>query len=237
MIAILLLLIINLAESSFSRPQADKILVFYETAGYKHTSIPAGVRAIRKLGEEFKFRVDTSSDSRVFRSADLRSYAAVVFLNTSGDMLDSLEQIEFESYIRSGGGYMGIHGASASEYDWPWYGKLVGAVFDGHPKIQQAVFQVRSENHPAVKHLPSSWRIKEELYNFKNISLDIHVILTVDESSYQGGTNGVYHPMAWYQEFEGGRSFYTALGHAGERYADPLFLTHILEGIRYAMNR
>lgn len=186
---------------------------------------------------EHKFQVDTSSNSAVFNKESLKKYNAVVFLSTSGDMLDSIQQFNFENYIRSGGGFMGIHGASAGEYGWPWYGKLVGAVFNGHPVQQQATFMVTDRRHSSTRHLPLLWNIKEELYNFKNINPDIKVLLTVDESSYKGGTNGNYHPMAWHHKFEGGRSFYTALGHADDKYNEPLFLKHILEGIRYAMGR
>lgn len=212
-----------------------KILLFYKTAAYKHASIPAGIAAIIKLGQEFKFQTDTSSDSNLFTIENLKNYNAVVFLSTSGDMLDSLQQRSFENYICTGGGYMGIHGASAGGYNWPWYGKLVGAIFNGHPVQQFATFKVIDRKNQATRHLPESWNIKEELYNFKNISNDIQVLISVDESTYKGGTNGSFHPMAWYRKFEGGRSFYTALGHADEKYTNPLFLKHILEGIRYAM--
>jgi type 1 glutamine amidotransferase len=229
----LILFALTISADADTKPK--RILVFYKTAAYKHLSIPAGITAITKLGRENNFEVDTSSNSSVFDLNNLKNYNAIVFLSTSGDMLDDHQQSQFEQYIRSGGGFMGIHGASAGEYDWTWYGQLVGAVFDGHPVQQNATFKVIDKKHPSTRHLPSKWNIKEELYNFKNISPNIKVLLTVDESSYQGGTNGVFHPMAWYHEFDGGRSFYTALGHADDKYTNPLFLKHILEGIRYAM--
>lgn len=234
--SLLFLIFSILAEvKAYSAPK--RILLFFKTAAFKHLSIPSGIAAISKLGLEHKFQVDTSSNAAVFNKESLKRYNAVVFLSTSGDMLDSLQQLNFENYIHSGGGFMGIHGASAGEYGWPWYGKLVGAVFNGHPLQQQATFMVNDHRHSSTRHLPLLWNIKEELYNFKNINPDIKVLLTVDESSYKGGTNGNYHPMAWYHKFEGGRSFYTALGHADDKYNEPLFLKHILEGIRYAMGR
>ncbi len=238
-IMLMFLLLFSSAFTSDLQAQkhSKKILIFYKTAAYKHASIPAGIAAISKLGQEFKFQTDTSSDSNLFTPENLKSYDAVVFLSTSGDMLNSLQQSAFENYIHAGGGYMGIHGASAGGYNWPWYGKLVGAIFNGHPVQQFATFKVIDRKNRASRHLPASWNIKEELYNFKSISADIRVLITVDESTYTGGTNGSYHPMAWYREFEGGRSFYTALGHADEKYTNPLFLRHILEGIRYAMGR
>lgn len=232
---ILIVFIWNSSYELNAQSHKRKILVFYKTAAYKHTSIPAGIATITKLATENRFQADTSSNAELFTKDNLKKYDAVVFLSTSGDMLNDTQQNAFESYIRSGGGYMGIHGASAGEYEWPWYGKLVGAVFNGHPKQQFANFKVINRKSRATRHLPETWNIMEELYNFKSISENIHVLITVDESSYNGGTNGDYHPMAWYQDFEGGRSFYTALGHADEKYAEPLFLKHILEGIRYAM--
>jgi type 1 glutamine amidotransferase len=234
--SLIFLIFSNLAEIK-AYPAPKRILVFYKTAAFKHLSIPSGIAAISKLGLEHKFQVDTSSNAAVFIKESLQKYNAVVFLSTSGDMLDSLQQLNFEDYIHSGGGFMGIHGASAGEYGWPWYGRLVGAIFNGHPVQQQATFNVVDQRHPSTRHLPLKWNIKEELYNFKNINPDIKVLLTVDESSYKGGTNGNYHPMAWYHKFEGGRAFYTALGHADDKYSEPLFLKHILEGIRYSMGR
>lgn len=231
------LILITLNNWADAAPKPKRILVFYKTAAYKHLSIPTGITAITKLGKENKFQVDTSSNSTVFDLKNLKNYHAVVFLSTSGDMLDDYQQSQFEQYIRSGGGFVGIHGASAGEYEWPWYGKLVGAVFDGHPVQQNATFKVIDKKHPSTRNFPSEWNMKEELYNFKNINPNIKVLLTVDESSYKGGTNGSFHPMAWYHEFDGGRSFYTALGHADDKYSNPLFLKHILEGIRYAMSK
>lgn len=235
--SILIVLIVGFFAEARAAHPPKKILLFYKTAAYKHLSIPSGIAAITKLGEKNKFQVDTSSNASVFNQESLKKYNAVVFLSTSGDMLDSIQQLNFENYIHSGGGFMGIHGASAGEYAWPWYGKLLGAVFNGHPAQQQAVFRVVDSKHPSTRHIPLFWTIKEELYNFKNINPAIHVLLTVDESSYKGGTNGAYHPMAWHHKFEGGRAFYTALGHADDKYIDPIFLKHILYGIRYAMGR
>lgn len=234
---ILLFLLFGAFFNLTAQTTTKRILVFYKTAKYKHLSIPSGIKAINKLGLENKFQTDTSSDASLFTDVNLKKYNAVVFLSTSGDMLNDQQQNAFERYIRGGSGYMGIHGASAGEYEWPWYGRLVGAIFDGHPVQQYATFNVVDKKHRSTRHLPLKWNIKEELYNFKNISPDIKVLLTVDESTYKGGTNGSYHPMAWYRDFEGGRSFYTALGHADDKFTNPLFLKHILEGIHYAMGK
>jgi type 1 glutamine amidotransferase len=114
---------------------------------------------------------------------------------------------------------------------------MIGAYFSNHPAQQTASIILNDSNHLATKGLPAIWTRKDEWYNFKEISTHINVLLSLDEKSYKGGTNGANHPMAWYHEFEGGRVFYTALGHTNESYAEPLFLQHILGGINYAIGR
>ena len=212
-----------------------RILVFSKTAGFHHSSIKVGIAAIQKLGLENKFEVDTTVDAGKFSSKNLKQYAAIVFLNTTGDVLNPGQQAAFEQYIKSGGGYVGIHAATDTEYEWPWYGKLVGAYFINHPKIQMATLNVVNRNTVATKHLPEVWKRKDEWYNFKDISKDIKVLITIDETSYEGGKNAPNHPMAWYHDYDGGRSFYTELGHVDESYSDPLYLQHLLGGIQYAM--
>jgi type 1 glutamine amidotransferase len=221
--------------SSAAQKPGRSILVFSKTAGYQHKSIPAAVAAIQKLGKEQHIEVDTSSRSEVFTENNLKKYAAVVFVSPSGDALDTSQQADFERYIQAGGGYVGIHGATTLEYNWPWYGKLAGAFFDGHPKPQHGVITVVDSVHPATRHLPRPWKWFDEWYNFKDMVKDVHVLLAVDETTYEGGKLGAWHPIAWYHEFDGGRAFYTALGHFDAAYSEPLFLQHLLAGIQYAM--
>lgn len=213
------------------------ILVFYKTAGYYHESIPDGIAALQKLGSEHHMRVDTTRDARFFTADGLKKYDAVVFLNTTQDVLDSLQQLAFEQYIRSGKGFVGIHAATDTEYKWPWYNKLVGAWFSSHPKIQDARVQVVNKKHPSTSFLPDVWERRDEWYNFKDINPEITVLANLDEQSYQGGTNGANHPIAWYHAFDGGRAWYTAGGHTSESYKEPLFLRHILGGLQYAIGR
>jgi len=212
-----------------------RILVFSKTAGFHHSSIKVGVTAIQKLGLENKFDVDTTINAEKFTAQNLKQYAAVVFLNTTGDVLNNEQQTAFEQYIKGGGGYVGVHAATDTEYEWSWYGKLAGAWFINHPHQQVATLNVINRNTIATKDLPEIWKRKDEWYNFKDISKDIKVLITIDESSYEGGKNAPVHPMAWYHDFDGGRSFYTELGHVEESYADPLYLQHLLGGIQYAM--
>lgn len=212
-----------------SAPDSD-ILVFSRTAGFRHESIEAGIQALRGL-----FRLDATEDPAAFTPENLARYRAVVFLNTSGTVLDAGQKAAFEAYIRGGGGFAGVHAASDTEFDWPFYGDLVGAYFAGHPAIQRAVVRVEDPSHPATAGLARAWTRTDEWYNFRtNPRSKVHVLLTLDESSYTGGTMGADHPHAWYRAYERGRAFYTAGGHTVEAYAEPAFRAHLAGGIRYA---
>ncbi|MCO5935165.1 ThuA domain-containing protein [Mucilaginibacter sp. RB4R14] len=232
-----LLLICFITTVSFAKPK-PKVLIFCKTAGFHHESIAVGIPAIIKLGNENNFDVDTTTNSVKFTTANLKQYAAVIFLSTTGDVLNNEQQTAFEQYIKSGKGFVGIHAATDTEYDWPWYGNLVGAYFKSHPaKQQEANLNVIDRGFPATNHLPATWRRLDEWYNYKWIAPDLQVLIKIDEKSYQGGENGDNHPMSWYHSYEGGRSFYTALGHTDASYADPLYLKHILGGIKYAIGK
>lgn len=224
---------------SFSKSgKLPRVLVFSKTLGFRHASIAAGKRALIKMGEENKFVVDTTENASVFTKSFLKKYSAVVFLNTTGDVLDSMQQRAFTQYIKNGGGFAGVHSATDTEYDWPWYGKLVGAYFSGHPKPQEAKFIIQDRNFPATNFFKDTlWQRTDELYNFKNINPKVHVVVRIDENSYEGGTNGAFHPISWYHEYDGGRSFYTEMGHTDESYADSNFIKHLLGGIHYVMGK
>ncbi|WP_439697567.1 ThuA domain-containing protein [Mucilaginibacter sp. AW1-7] len=214
-----------------------KVLVFCKTAGFHHNSIAVGVPAIMKLGAENGFAVDSTTNAEKFTAANLKQYAAVIFLSTTGDVLNDAQQTAFEQYIKAGGGFVGVHAATDTEYDWAWYGKLVGAYFKSHPKQQEAVLHVVDHDFIATNHLPEDWKRWDEWYNYKWIGDDLHILIKIDEKSYTGGENGDNHPMAWYHSFDGGRAFYTELGHTDESYADPLYLKHLLGGIQYAIGK
>jgi type 1 glutamine amidotransferase len=211
------------------------VLVFSKTAGYRHDSIPRGVRAIEELGAAHGFSVDSTEDEGRFNDATLARYKVVVFLNTTGDILDPAEKAAFEHYIRSGGGFVGIHSASDTEYRWPWYGRLVGAYFASHPEIQRAAVRIVEADHPSMKDLPPVWERVDEWYNFKdNPRNAVRVLAILDEATYSGGRMGADHPITWCQDIDGGRSWYTAMGHTVESYAEPLFRLHLLGGIESA---
>jgi len=212
-----------------------KLLVFSKTAAFRHASIKDGIAAIKKLAAENNVAADFTENASVFTDANLNQYNAVVFLLTSGDVLDDSQQVAFERYMRSGGGYVGVHSASDTEHKWLWYGKLVGAYFYTHPHTQQATIDVIDSSHPSTSMLPKRWVRFDEWYNFAtNPRGSVHVLMTLDETTYKGGTMGKFHPIAWYHEYDGGRAWYTALGHTSESYTEPLFLAHLWGGIMYA---
>jgi cytochrome c len=228
--------------SCTKREGKPKILVFSKTMGYHHESIAEGNVAIEKLGNLNNFDVDTTTDATIFEEDSLKKYAAVVFLSTTGDVLNSRQEAGFERYIQAGGGYLGIHAAADCEYDWGWYGRLVGAYFLDHPgindtfpNVQEAVLNVVDKPNAATKNLPAQWKRTDEYYSFKKISKDINVLITLDEKSYHGGKNGDYHPVAWYHQFDGGRAFYIEMGHTKESFSEPLYLDLLLGGIKYAI--
>ena len=211
------------------------VLVFSKTAGFRHDSIPAGIRRIKQLGRTNGFRVRATENARVFRAKNLRRFEAVVFLSTTGNVLNKRQQRAFEQWVRQGGGYVGVHAAADTEYDWPFYGNLVGAYFKGHPAVQEASVKVADRVHPSTQHLPRRWVRTDEWYDYRaNPRGDVHVLASLDESSYEGGTMGSDHPIAWCQRFDGGRSWYTGGGHTAEAFGEPGFAKHLLGGIRWA---
>jgi len=223
-----------LAPGAGSAPLAvPKVLVFTKTTGFRHASIPAAVQAMTALGAKNGFAVDATEDGGAFTDANLAGYDAVVFLLTTGDVLDDTQQSAFQRYIRAGHGWVGVHSASDTEYDWPWYGGLVGAYFHDHPAVQPAVLDVADPRDG----LPARWMRTDEWYNFQsNPRPSVHVLATIEESSYDGGNMGADHPIAWRHDYDGGRAWYTAAGHTDEAWAEPLFLAHVLSGIQFAID-
>ncbi|HEX3935308.1 MAG TPA: ThuA domain-containing protein, partial [Puia sp.] len=231
-----------LPACSHHNPGKPRVLVFSKTAGYHHESIAAGNIAIQKLGSENNFDVDTTTDATWFTDDSLKKYAAIVFLSTTGDVLDYRQRVALERYIQAGGGFVGIHAAADAEYDWHWYGRLVGGYFldhpgihDSFPNVQQGILNVVDSNNDATRFLPRPWTRKDEFYSYKKLNKDVHVLLTIDETSYKGGHKMGVHPMAWYHDYDGGRAWYTELGHTNESYTEDNYLKHILAGIQYAI--
>tara|TARA_B100001057_G_scaffold926_1_gene887 strand:- start:10337 stop:11086 length:750 start_codon:yes stop_codon:yes gene_type:complete len=221
----------------FSQTKKSKVFVYTRTCGYIHESIPKGVSVISELGEKYNFNVDSSDDDRVFDSKILFDFDAVVFLSTTLNVLNSKQQKNLVKFIRSGKGFVGIHAAADTEYDWEWYGKLVGAYFISHPEGQpMACIKKLDGNSFFTDHINGDWKIKDEWYNYQFVNPNVIPLLNLDENSYKGGINGKNHPIAWFHEFQGGRSFYTGLGHLEETFDDKRFQMLILKGLIYAID-
>jgi type 1 glutamine amidotransferase len=220
-----------------SSPPAFRALVFTKTAGYRHDSIPAAIMAIEQLGAANGFAADATEDASTFTSANLSRYRVVIFLLTTGDVLDAAQQAAFTAYIEAGGAFVGVHSAADTEHDWPWYGGLVGAYFASHPPVQPATVDVVDRNTPSTVHLSAVWRRTDEWYNFSaDPSASVTVLAQLDERTYAPGDGamGASHPIAWQHRYDGGRSWYTAGGHTIGSYSEPLFLRHLLGGILWA---
>jgi len=214
------------------------VLVFTRTTAFRHDSIPAGTAALRELGQEHGFAVEATEDPRAFTAASLAGRSAVVFLSTSGDVLTAEGREALQSWVSAGGGFMGVHSAACTEYDWPYYGDLVGARFAGHPPLQPGAVVIEDPNHPATAHLPQRWEWTDEWYDFRaNPRPGVHVLATADETAYRGGGMGADHPLVWSKESGAGRSFYTALGHDDAAYSDPAFRRHLLGGLTWTAGR
>jgi type 1 glutamine amidotransferase len=212
-------------------------LVFSKTAAFRHSSIPTGVAAIEELGQRHGFDVDATEDAGAFTDENLAKYDVVVWLSTTGDVLDDEQQAAFERYIENGGGYAGVHAASDTEYDWPWYGGLVGSYFNGHPAQQTATVKVAGRGNPSTAGLPNRWQRFDEWYNFRGNPRDaVRVLATLDEKTYDAGPTamGDDHPIAWCHPYDGGRAWYTGMGHTEASYSEDLFLSHLLGGIQQA---
>jgi cytochrome c len=237
-VAALALAAAGLAQGTTSQPPTSpRILVFTKTTGFRHASIPAAVKAIRELGADAGLTVDATEDAGAFTDSNLRRYATVGFVLTTGDVLGPAQQAAFERYIRRGGGFVGVHSASDTEHDWPWYGRLVGAYFRSHPAIQTATVRIQASRDPSTSGLPKAWSRTDEWYNFRrNPRGSVRVLATLDESTYAPGPGamGADHPIAWAHAFDGGRAWYTAGGHTEESYSEPVFRRHLIGGIRYA---
>lgn len=214
-----------------------RVLVFTKTERFRHRSIPEGIEMLRSIGVEYGLDTIFTEDSTFFTEEDLARFDAIVFLNTSGDVLNGPQQRALQTFVRGGGGWVGIHAATDTEHQWPWYGQLAGARFAGHPKPSRATCHVVDADHPATAHLPAEWKRTDEWYNFRQVQPGLRVLLNLDETTYEGGKMGENHPIAWCREFDGGRSFYTGGGHTRASYAEPDFRQHVTGGLLWALGQ
>jgi uncharacterized protein len=221
-----------------------KALLVTTTRGWHHESLHNGVLAIKELGVKNYFDVVLFEDPKGFTDKFLEQFKVVILLNTTADIFDSAQQKVMERFIQAGKGFVGIHSASDTEYDWDWYNKLVGRMFYIHPVIQTARLNIIDEKFPGLQGFANNKLWTDEWYEFGPEKISgLNYILAVDESTYEpkvqwgekkGTGMGKLHPVAWYHNYDGGRSFYTALGHLPSIYNDPAFLNHLYAGIFWA---
>lgn len=260
---LILLVVITLFSSELigqssgdSKLKNKHILLFTRNGkGYVHENISSSIAAIQKLGKEKGFIVDTTTNPAIFNEETLKKYDALIFSNTNNDVFDTEEQkVAFMRYIQAGGGFVGIHSASGTERNWKWFKLMLGATFMRHPPFQPLSIHVLDRKHGAVKNLPGAWETKDECYLFKEFNPAIKVLLFTDlskvkESDVRPADSssrsknvkpdvfGNRYPAAWCHEFDGGKVWYTALGHAKEDYSNTVYLAHITEGLKWVINK
>jgi type 1 glutamine amidotransferase len=212
-----------------------RVLVFTRTLSFRHASIPVAVAALQRAAARQGMAVDHTEDPARFTASGLRRYRVVVFLSTTGDVLDRDGEAALRGFVEAGGGWVGVHAAADTEDGWPWYETLVGARFARHPAVQRATVRVVDRDHPATKGLPATWVRTDEWYDFRSNPRDrVHVLATLDESTYRGGGMGADHPIAWWHGVGRGRALYTGGGHTAAAWAEPRFLAHVAGALHWA---
>ncbi|KAL9714215.1 hypothetical protein Ac2012v2_002525 [Leucoagaricus gongylophorus] len=240
-----LVLDVELAEGSIAR-----ILIFSRTVEFRHDSIPTAIEALKSHSSTIDVVFDQTEDQSLFTDDNLQKYDGLVFLSNTGEVLDEPGKIALHNYLNKGGNFAAVHSASDCLRTTSFYGREVGAYFDYHPELQNAIVDVIGPSHPSTAELPTTWKVMDEIYNFKSDprSVGAIVVLAANESSYSDNgvrkfDQGVPHPIAWYQEHgsgvdqdrPAGRSFYTGLGHLNETWKDETFLSHVLGGLHWAL--
>jgi len=238
-----LIVLFGINTLAMAQNEQFKALLFTGTTGYRHASIEAGVKAMQTMAEKHFFILEWTEDSTVFDTALNGSFDLMIFLNTSGDFLSEKGKTNLKMFVENGGGFVGIHGATASLENWPWYAEMIGAKFAGHPYVQTGIVTKNDVQHPSTYHIQEKWLWTDEWYVFTDLSDNMEVLLEVDESSYDPthcweeiSGMGDSHPVAWVKKQGQGSVFYTALGHLPEAFSDELFLNHIMGGIYWVVN-
>lgn len=234
MLVCIMMLGLSLETFAQSNPQF-RVLVFSRTKGFRHQSIPDGVVALKKLARDQIFDIYTTEDESYITDKNLERYDVMVMMSTTGTIFNDEQKAVIQRFVQAGNGIVGIHSATDTEYEWPWYTKLIGAQFLNHPHQQTLKLNVVNREHPATYHLPEKWVWSDEIYAFKNFNPDVKVLITADERTYDPKNGmGEFHPMSWTNEYDGGRIFYTAMGHTDWAFLDDDFLKHIYGGIWWA---
>lgn len=224
--------------------KGKKILVFTKNGeGYVHDNLEANVNMFMELGEQYGFEVDSTSNSTVFSTSDLFQYDAVVFANTNHKVFESEAEKEgLMHFNRQGKGIIGIHIACGTEREWDWFKQMIGGTFDYHPPFQKFNVRIVDNEHPSTAAIPPVWEVEDELYILKEMNPTVRILMVSDFSSPDfkhsrpmSNTFGTLFPSVWCNEFDGGRQWYTALGHKKENYSDPLFISHIVGGLQWVL--
>ena len=247
-VAALLTLLAFLTTAALGASPERRVLVYTKNQTgkglYVHDNVAASVAALKQLGADNNLAVEVSDAPSVFTDQNLKHYRVVVFDNTNNEVFENEDQkAAFQRYIRAGGGFVGIHSATGTMRQWPWFWSLVGGKFSRHAKLQPFTVRVKDPKDISTAHLPATFEWTDEFYYVDNIPDGLHVLLAGDltklddpgKETYPGKQFGDEFPLAWRHQFDGGREWYTALGHKPEHYSDPRFTQHILGGILWAM--
>lgn len=240
-----LVLAIGILGEAAAATNRGTVLIYTRNGpGYVHSNIAASTTALRELAREGQFTVEVSEDPAGFTDANLKRFRVLVFNNTNNEgFTDDEQRAALQRYIRGGGGFVGIHSATGSERQWPWFHAMIGGKFRRHPPLQPFTIRVLDRQHPSTAFLGETWEWEDECYFVDHINPAIRVLLAADLTTLKDAQRNTYpdrifgdlFPLAWYQYFEGGRQWYTALGHKAEHYRDPRFRRHLLAGILWAM--
>ncbi|MBT6161899.1 MAG: ThuA domain-containing protein [Flavobacteriaceae bacterium] len=243
----LLLLSLTFFQGIFAQVAATKKMLIYTKngKGYVHENIATSVATLQKICDAIGVETLVSDDPKIFTDPSMNSFDGVFFSNTNNEAFDTEEQkAAFQAYCRSGKGFAGLHSAVGSERQWPWYWSLIGGTFIRHAPFQEFTVRVIDKNHSSTQHYPARFEVSDECYYNKELNPDIHVLLAADMTTVEDKRKGEYpsntfqdsFPIAWYHTFEGGRQWYSSLGHSIESYADKDFQDHLKGGIQYILN-
>ena len=239
------------AQNNFNWKKVSVLVYTKNGKGYVHDNIPSAVACIQQFGKKYGFRVDTSSNTSVMNESNLKQYTMLIFPSTNNDVFDNDEQrLAFRRYVEAGGGFVGIHSVTGTERNWKWFKMMLGGTFSWHAKFQTFNVKIVDPSHPSVQGLPNTWSKGDEFYFAKELYPGPKVLMAHDITSLDttdaaqkanivknaGGYAELY-PSVWTYDFDGGHTWVTTLGHDKKDYSDPLYMQHLLQGIRYVASR
>ena len=228
------------------RAQQFTVMLVVQTAGWQHESTFNAIPAMERLAKRHDFKLVLKQRAMPVTAEQLADVDALVMINTTGDVFSDDEQAAIEQFVRSGKGWVGVHAAADTEYDWKWYTDMVGHMFYIHPHVQTAMVDVHDTSFPGMTGWAKRRMWTDEYYEYLDGARKPHLnyLITVDEKTYTTDANwgpgkvakghGDFHPVSWYHEYDGGRAWYTNFGHVPATFEDPDFLHHLYGGIFWA---